>query len=354
MRILIDIGHPAHVHLFKHFAWEMREKGHTILFTCREKEYEIELLRKTTFPFICIGRHRKSKLGKIFGLLIFNIRLLIISLKFKPDTYLSHGSMYAAQVSWLLHKTHISMENNGNMEQIRLYLPFSKVVLTPAQLVEDLGRKQIKYSGYHELAYLHPNRYKPSPDINHYLGLEYNTKYFLLRFVSWNASHDIGQGGLTSDEKIRLVNELNHYGRVYISSENKLLGPLSQYQIDINPERLHDVIAGATFVISEGATIASEAGVLGVPAIYVNSLIRCSPSDLQKYGLVFNFGNGAGILEKAKKILESNSMDVFHKARQHLLSEKIDVTAFLVWFVENYPNSAEEMRKNPEIQYEFR
>ena len=44
MRILIDIGHPAHVHLFKNFAWQMQEKGHKVLFTCREKEFEIDLL----------------------------------------------------------------------------------------------------------------------------------------------------------------------------------------------------------------------------------------------------------------------------------------------------------------------
>ena len=28
MRVLIDIGHPAHVHLFTHFALEMQSKGH--------------------------------------------------------------------------------------------------------------------------------------------------------------------------------------------------------------------------------------------------------------------------------------------------------------------------------------
>ena len=45
MNILIDIGHPAHVHLFKNFAWDMQNNGHKILFTCREKEFEIDLLK---------------------------------------------------------------------------------------------------------------------------------------------------------------------------------------------------------------------------------------------------------------------------------------------------------------------
>ena len=65
MRILIDIGHPAHVHLFKHFAWEMQKKGHTIFFTCREKEFEIYLLEKYGFAFKSFGKKYFSPLGKI-------------------------------------------------------------------------------------------------------------------------------------------------------------------------------------------------------------------------------------------------------------------------------------------------
>ena len=39
MNILIDIGHPAHVHMFHFFAIEMQKRGHQVLFTCRDKEF---------------------------------------------------------------------------------------------------------------------------------------------------------------------------------------------------------------------------------------------------------------------------------------------------------------------------
>jgi len=39
MRILIDIGYPAHVHLFRYFTKELMYKGHKVHFTCQEKEY---------------------------------------------------------------------------------------------------------------------------------------------------------------------------------------------------------------------------------------------------------------------------------------------------------------------------
>ena len=52
MRILIDIGHPAHVHLFKNFAHEMEKRGHELLFTCRDKEFEIALLEYNKLKYV--------------------------------------------------------------------------------------------------------------------------------------------------------------------------------------------------------------------------------------------------------------------------------------------------------------
>ena len=45
LKILIDIGHPAHVHIFRNLAKELEKDGHTVLFTCREKECTLDLLK---------------------------------------------------------------------------------------------------------------------------------------------------------------------------------------------------------------------------------------------------------------------------------------------------------------------
>ena len=37
-----------------------------------------------------------------------------------------------------------------------------------------------------------------------------------------------------------------------------------------------------------------------------------------------------------------------------MLADKIDITSFMVWFIENYPNSSDIMKKNPEYQYNFK
>ena len=130
MNIVIDIGHPGHVHLFRNFAKIMESKGHRILFFVRQKECEIELLRFYNLEYIGLGKHKSSKIGKIFGLIIFPLMIAFKLRKFKPDIFLSHGSIYLAPVSTLFRKPHIAFEDTGNMEQIRLYKPFTDVILT--------------------------------------------------------------------------------------------------------------------------------------------------------------------------------------------------------------------------------
>jgi len=355
MKILIDIGHPGHVHLFRPFAKIMIGKGHDILFTCRQKEFEVELLRSEEFTYISFGKHFKSKSGKIWGLVKFNMQMLKTSLYFKPDIFLSHGSIYASHIAFILGKYKISMEDSGNMEQIRLYLPFTKAVLTPFELPENLGEKQIRYHAYHELAYLNPKYFTPSKEILCQAGIDINKPFVLLRFVNWTATHDLGQGGFSLEQKEELVAFFSQNYTLFISSEGKAPKHFEKHLIKIKPEHMHHVLAYADLVISEGATMASEAGVLGTPAIYVNSLKRCYNTDQEKYGTVFNFKNGDGVLDKAKEILEmQNRKEIFQERQQKMLSEKIDLTAFLVWFIENYPNSIKIMKENPDYQYNFK
>jgi len=37
-----------------------------------------------------------------------------------------------------------------------------------------------------------------------------------------------------------------------------------------------------------------------------------------------------------------------------VLADNIDVTSFMVWFIENYPNSLKIMKDNPDYQWKFK
>ena len=59
--------------------------------------------------------------------------------------------------------------------------------------------------------------------------------------------------------------------------------------------------------------------------------------------------------EKAIELLNTpNLKSEFQKRRRKMLTDKIDVTAFMVWFIENYPKSFKIMKDNPEYQYKFK
>ena len=355
MKYLIDIGHPAHVHYFKNFAKSVIARGSEVLFTCRDKEVTIALLKHYGFRYINFGRNYKSKHGKIFGLFIFTIKLFGVSLKFRPNMYLN-ASIYSAVVAWLFRKPHISLEDTFNMEQVSLYLPFTSCVLTGDYEHPSLGKKEIKYSGYQELLYLHPNYFKPDPGIFDELGIEYGTPYVIIRFVSWHASHDIGYSGLSLEMKRKAVKEFSKYVTVFISSEGELPEDFKKYQIKIPPEKMHNALVFATLFVGEGATMASECAVLGTPAIYINTLeVGYCTEEEKIYGLVYNFRNSEGVIEKALELLNTpNIKQEFQKRHQKMLSEKIDVTAFMVWFVENYPESVKILKENPDYQLRFK
>lgn len=360
MRILIDIGHPAHVHLFKHFAWEMMAKGHDILFTCREKEFEIELLKQCGFTYKSFGKKYKSTLGKILGMIEFDVKELIAGIKFKPDVFLSHGSMYAAHAAFLMRKPHIAFEDTYNLEQVRLYLPFTKQVLTSDYDHPIKSDKVIKYAGYHELAYLHPKRFSPNILVLNEIGIKPDEKFVIVRFVSWNASHDIGHKGISLENKMKAIEEFSRYSKVFISSEGELPVELEQFRIKISPDKLHDLLAYSSLMWGESFTIPAECSVLGVPSV-INHNTRSLylKEQEEKYGLCYNFSESLEdqnkAIEKGIEILKSSGLrEEWQAKRNKMLNDKIDVTAFLVWFIENYPQSAKIMKENPNYQYNFK
>ena len=339
MKILIDIGHPAHVHLFKNFAWIMQNKGHKIFFTCREKEHIIYLLDGYGFQYKCFGKKYSSYAGKLFGLLKYDVLEFIEGMKFKPDIYLSAGSIYAAHASYFQKKPHITLEDTGNMEQIKLYLPFTKYVLTSTSFHKNLGKKQIRYNSYHELAYLHPQYFSPDPDIQYYLGLNSKEKYAVVRFVRWAASHDRNINGLSLQNKIEIVNNLSKYAKVFISSEDEIPEELEKYKINVKPDKMHDVLSSASLLFGESGTMTSECAVLGTPAIQISGLPKGTMGVLreqEEYGLVKVYERySVDILEEAIDMILEDKYLKTRKLREHIMREKVDLTEYLINFVTN-------------------
>lgn len=358
MNILIDIGHPAHVHLFKNLAWGLNKNGHDVLFSVREKEMNRSLLVKYNFDFKIYGQSYKGIMKKMIGLFLLNIKLFKIIKSFSPDITISHGSFYLSQMSWLLKIKNITLEDTGNMEQIRLYKPFTNVILSPSCYKKYHGRKHVFYKGYHELAYLHPNRFNPNKYVLSLAGIN-DEPFVIMRFVSWSASHDYKHKGVSLENKLNAIKEFSKYTKVFISSEKELPYELKSYKLNIPSEFIHDLLAYATLVWGESATMVSEAAVLGIPGIYLDNTGRYYTQEQEKnYRIVFNFSESNSdqllAINKGKEILQSiNTLNDYKLSRDKLLEEKIDVSAFLVWFVEEFPASFKILKNNPQYPQKF-
>ncbi len=359
MRILIDVGHPAHVHYFRNFAKEMIIGGHEVLFTCRDKEMTIALLKHYELNFVSFGKPYKSLSGKIFGLFYFTLRVVLLSIKFKPDMLLN-ASMYSAIAAWLLRKPHISIEDTFNKEQVRLYLPFTNCVLTGNYEHPPLGSKEIGYNGYQELLYLHPKRFIPDNTILQELGVSPDEKYVILRFVSWNASHDRGHKGISYENKLKAVHEFSKFAKVFISSENDLPIELKKYQIKIEPHKMHDAIAYASLLFGESSTMSEEAALLGVPSVYLFNNSTFYTLHLERdYCIMFNYSESKQdqlkAIEKGLELLQLNGLrDEWQKRRAKMLADKIDVTSFFVWFILNYPQSSAMVTNTQDFWQKFK
>src|SRR3990172_3993559 len=181
MRILVNIGHPADVHLFKHFIWNMEKKGHQILVCSIDKDVSLKLLDAYGFEYKRIGNTHKNPLAKIIGLGTQDYRLWQVARQFKPDLLTGFGSISSAHVSVLLRKPYITFQDTEHQkEQYYLYAPFTDVICTPACFKRVLGKKQVRFNGYKELAYLHPNRFKPDPSILGTLGLKEGERFIIV------------------------------------------------------------------------------------------------------------------------------------------------------------------------------
>ena len=96
---------------------------------------------------------------------------------------------------------------------------------------------------YHEIAYLHPKYFQKSSNILGDLNINQDSKYCVIRLVSWNATHDLGKIGLSSIELRDIISFLSGRMKIMISSERILEPDLEMYRFNLSPDLMHDALA---------------------------------------------------------------------------------------------------------------
>ena len=146
---------------------------------------------------------------------------------------------------------------------------------------------------------------------------------------------------------------------MFISSEAELPADLKKFQIKISPEKILDVMYFAQLLYGESATMASECAVMGTPAIFINNAsISYTKEQEEKYSLVYNFSESKEdqiqALNLAIDLIKTPDIkQIWRVKSKKMIEEQIDLTAFMIWLVTNYPSSIEKLKKEPEFSKTF-
>jgi uncharacterized protein len=363
LNILIDIGHPAHVHYYRNLSSELTNHGHKVIWTVKNIPVALRLLDYYGFKYHVFPEKSDTIIGKAYKQLQYNVRLLRICRREKIDIAIG-TSVSIAHVSKISHVNSVVFDDDDDEVQplvTKFVNPFADALLSPESLREKRRRKDtIFYPGFHELAYLHPKRFTPDPDVLKHVGLAPDDTYFIMRFNVFKAHHDIGINGLSLSQKLELISLLKPYGRILITTERNIEPELKEYQLKVSPEKIHSLMAFATLFLGDSQTMTSEAAVLGIPSLRCNSFagrIAYLEEEEHIYGLTFGFKTDAfpELVVKLKELLTIPDLRrAFQIKRQKMLSDKIDVTSFWVWFIENYPKSKTMVDDSPSFWSQFK
>lgn len=311
MRILVDIGHAAHVHLFRNLIKKLEGRGHQVTVVSRNKPYVLALLSHYQIDNDCLSDPGKG----LFGLFSEWLRRTYLIMKLHRRTRFDLSIGTSVSISYLTLffgvKSINVQEDDDNVIPLHVALayPFASIIMNPKCLrYRFFGNKRYIHNSLHEMAYLAPENFQREPAVVQKYGLEpYN--YILIRKVSLSAHHDIGAQGL-SDIHVSVVSD------VYPSVPTVSSDELKRNEVDF--QDMHQILAHARLVVTDSQTMTAESACLGVPVIRVNSFVgkisyldeleklelayACLPHEHQKFkALLLDLAQDDSFVERVNK-----------------------------------------------------
>lgn len=364
--ILFFLVHPAKFNFHREQINELRTRGHRVDVVITNKDILENLVREEGWPYVNIfpegrkipGIHVYLAAAISLGRTIWRLLKYVRGKKY--DLFIGDALTYVGRLKGVpsFYPTDNPIKQ---VPEQSVFLATCNHIVAPK--INDLGifqRKVITYDGYKALAHLHPNRFKP--DISRLEnGLRNGVPFFLIRCVKFRATHDINKSGITDDVLMRLVRVLEPKGRVLISSERVLPPALDRYRINIEKRDIGHYMYFTRLFIGDSTTMCAEAAVLGTPSVEFDNYWEDIEQMIElnkKYALTCGFKptETEAFFQKIDELLAlgSDLERVFQERSKKLLSDKIDVSAFLVWLFENYPDSLSILQKDPDYQYRFK
>ena len=363
-KFLFYFGHPAQYFFLRATIRNLIVAGHKVTMLIKTKDVLEDLIKADGFEYINILPQQRglSKTAIVFSLVKRIFAILPILIKGRPTLMVSSDSSIAILGKILgISRITITEDDYGVIKHLAdLTYPFTETILCPEVCdVGKFGQKKIGYAGYMKLGYLHPNVFTPDRKVVEAYQLP--DKFILIRLARLTAHHDFGIQGISKFILQNLISVSKEYGsRVFISSETDLDRAFEQYHLKIAPTDLHHILAYASMLISDSQSMSVEAAMLGTPSIRFSSFAgRITVLEELEHRYQLSFGivptDQDKLFKKLRELLvEENMNSIFKQRRDTMLRDKIDVTMFLTWFLQEYPASREIMQQTPDKQFEFK
>lgn len=364
MRTLFYLGHPAHYHLFRHTIEELVRSGHEVLVLIKSKDVLETLVRGAGWDYLNTqprGR-RSGGFDLAAGLVQRTVATVRAVRRFRPRLML--GTSAEIGLAGRLTGVPSVVLNEDDVDVVPLFVnvayPAATTVLAPGSCrVGRWAEKTIAYRGYHETAYLRPERF-PGDGGKVRRAVAGEERLFLLRFAALTAHHDRGAVGIDSALAKRLIEAISPHGHIAISSERPLPPELERYRARIDPSQLHDLLASADLYIGDSQTMAAEAAVLGVPSIRYNGFVGRIGylRELEEvYGLTIGIDarHPGKLLQIAQTLARDGDLkQQWAERRRKLLDDTVDLTSLLVWLIQTYPESLTMAAQDAAVRDRFR
>ncbi len=338
MKYIFELNHPKHYYQFKYVMQILKSRGHEISVLARDKDVLLNVLQEEHVGYTVFGKHRKTMLSKVLGTFGLMFKYIAIVKEQRPDVFVSKASWYGSAMAKIFHKKSVIFPDSEVVKVTNRYVvPMCTKVVTPDSFRLDYGSKHYRIKGIFEDCYLSPHVFQADEAVIEKYGLK--RPYAVVRFVGWFANHDVGKSGFNQREKEELVQAISKNMNVYISSENDLPDELEPYRLPTPASVIHDVLSFADLYIGDSQTMASEAALLGTPAIRSNSFV--GPNDMsnfimlqEKYGLLYNVAEPAEAISLATDMSKNSRKVEWMEKRDKYYAQVGDCNAQIVELIE--------------------
>jgi len=338
MKYIFELNHPKHYYQFKYVMQILKSRGHEISVLARDKDVLLNVLQEEHVGYTVFGKHRKTMLSKVLGTFGLMFKYIAIVKEQRPDVFVSKASWYGSAMAKIFHKKSVIFPDSEVVKVTNRYVvPMCTKVVTPDSFRLDYGSKHSRIKGIFEDCYLSPHVFQADEAVIEKYGLK--RPYAVVRFVGWFANHDVGKSGFNQREKEELVQAISKNMNVYISSENDLPDELEPYRLPTPASVIHDVLSFADLYIGDSQTMASEAALLGTPAIRSNSFV--GPNDMsnfimlqEKYGLLYNVAEPAEAISLATDMSKNSRKVEWMEKRDKYYAQVGDCNAQIVELIE--------------------